>query len=98
GGRQGHDTGGKLTTGETFDGIRALKRVLKDEHRSDFYRCLTEKLLTYALGRGLEYYDVEAVDRIVARLEAEQGRFSALLMGVIESVPFQKRRNVSAPA
>ena len=56
---------------------------------------ITEKLLTYALGRGLESSDVETVDRIVARLDRDGGRFSALLMGVIESAPFQKRRNVS---
>ena len=86
---------GQLITGESFDDIRDLKRILKSEHRSDFYRCLTEKLLTYALGRGLEYYDVESVDRIVARLEREDGRFSALLMGIVESAPFQKRRNLS---
>ncbi len=91
------DTGGKLLSGETFEGVRALKQILKEQHRTDFYRCLTEKLLTYALGRGLEYDDVETVDRIVARLEQNGGRFSALLTGVIESAPFQKRRNVSAP-
>jgi hypothetical protein len=71
---------------------------LKEEHREDFYRCLTEKLLTYALGRGVEPSDVETVDQIVQRLESEQGRFSALLTGVIESAPFQKRRNGSAVA
>ena len=90
------DAAGKLITGESFDNIRDLKRILNSEHRSDFYRCLTEKLLTYALGRGLEYYDVETVDRIVARLEHENGRFSALLMGIVQSAPFQKRRNLSA--
>src|SRR6202040_3679782 len=66
------DAAGKLLTGESFDGIRDLKRILKDERRPDFYRCLTEKLLTYALGRGLEYNDVEAVDRVVERLERDQ--------------------------
>jgi hypothetical protein len=45
------------------------------------------------LGRGLEYYDVETVDRIVERLESENGRFAALMTGIIESAPFQKRRN-----
>lgn len=84
---------GQLITGEQFHSVRDLKRLLANEHRLDFYRCLTEKLLTYALGRGLEYYDVHTVDQIVARLEAEEGRFSALLMGVIESAPFQRRRN-----
>ena len=48
---------------------RAEAASWSSEHRRDFYRCLTEKLLTYALGRGLEYYDVETVDPIVARLE-----------------------------
>lgn len=86
------DPAGRLITGESFHDIRELKQVLKTRHRPDFYRCLTEKLLTYALGRGLEYYDVESVDRIVARLDRDDGRFSALLMGVIDSAPFQKRR------
>ena len=90
------DPAGKLVTGETFSGIHELKRILAESHRADFYRCLTEKLLTYALGRGLEYYDVEAVDQIVARLDQSNGRFSALLAGVIESAPFQKRRNAAA--
>jgi len=94
--KQPLDTAGKLITGEPFAGIRDLKRVLKGEHRTDFYRCLTEKLLTYALGRGLEDSDVESVDRIVNRLETGDGRFSTLLTGVIESAPFQKRRNVPA--
>ena len=89
------DAAGKLITGESFHDIRELKRILMGRHRLDFYRCLTEKLLTYALGRGLEYYDVETVDRIVAQLDRENGRFSALLMGIIDSAPFQKRRNFS---
>jgi len=90
------DTAGKLITGESFTNIRELKSILKDSRRRDFYFCLTEKFLTYALGRGPEYYDVEAIDRIVEQLERDQGRFSTLLMGVIESAPFQKRRT-SAP-
>ncbi|MGQ0635741.1 MAG: DUF1592 domain-containing protein [Planctomycetaceae bacterium] len=87
------ETEGRLITGESFQTVRELKRILVEKRRSDFYRCLTEKLLTYALGRGIEYYDVETVDQIVDRLEREQGRFSALLLGIVESAPFQKRRN-----
>lgn len=87
------DVTGKLITGESFKDIRELKHILVADHRLDFYRTLTEKMLTYALGRGLEYYDVETVDQIVNRLEKENGRFSALLMGVVESAPFQKRRD-----
>ena len=86
------DTAGKLTTGESFATVRELKHILASEHRLDFYRCLTEKLLTYAIGRGTEYYDIETIDQIVQRLERDNGRFSALLMGIIESAPFQKMR------
>ncbi len=86
------DASGRLITGESFTNARELKRILTDRHKSDFYRCVTEKMLTYALGRGLDTGDVEAVDRIVARLEAGGGRFRELVMGVVESVPFQKRR------
>jgi len=90
--KQPIDAAGKLITGETFNDVRELKRVLVTKHRLDFYHCLAEKFLTYALGRGVEYYDVETLDRIVAQLEKENGKFSALLHGVIESAPFQKRR------
>jgi hypothetical protein len=86
------DAAGKLVTGETFTDIREVKRVLASRHSMDFYRCLTEKMLTYALGRGLEYYDVESVDRIVEKLAKENGRFSALLTGIVESAPFQRTR------
>jgi hypothetical protein len=86
------DAAGKLVTGESFSEVRELKRILTTERRFDFYRSLTEKLLIYALGRGLEYYDVQVVDEIVERLENQEGRFSALLSGVIDSAPFQKRR------
>jgi hypothetical protein len=92
------DASGKLLTGEAFQDVRDLKHVLKDQHRLDFYRCLTEKLLTYALGRGLEYADIDTVDVIVDRLDRDGGRFSSLLMGVIESAPFQKRRGESGLA
>jgi len=56
--KQKIDSAGQLATGETFTGIGDLKRIFAAEHKLEFYRCLTEKLLTYALGRGVEYYDV----------------------------------------
>lgn len=86
------DASGRLITGEAFHDIRDVKRLLVERHRDEFYRCLTEKLLTYALGRGLEASDVETVDAIVARLGAEDGHASSLIAGIIESAPFQKRR------
>jgi hypothetical protein len=87
------EASGKLVTGAEFKDFRELKRILAEKHSTDFYRTITEKLLTYALGRGLEYYDVPAVDEIVARLEESGGRPSALLMGIVESAAFQKTRS-----
>jgi hypothetical protein len=91
------ETAGKLVTGEIFNSVQELKTILVTKHKTDFYRCLTQKLLTYALGRGTEYYDTETVDQIVTRIERENGRFSALLNGIIESAPFQKQRNRANP-
>jgi hypothetical protein len=89
------DATGKLITGEEFKSVREMKQILATRHREEFYRTLTEKLLTYALGRGLEYYDVGTVDPIVARLGQNGGKPSVLLMGIIESAPFQKTRRAN---
>ena len=86
------EAAGKLITGEKFADIRELKRILATAHRGDFYRCVSEKLLTYALGRGVEYYDTDTLDQLVASLEAAGGRPSVLIRGIIESAPFQQRR------
>jgi hypothetical protein len=92
------DAAGKLVTGESFTGVKELKRILVTEHRRDFYRCLSEKLLTYALGRGLEYHDTMTVDQLVDRLDSENGRPMVLIKGIIESTPFQRsRRRVENP-
>ena len=91
--KQPIDASGKLITGETFQDVRDLKKILRERHASDFYRCVTEKMLTYALGRGLEATDEHTLDLIVRRLAENDGKFSALIQGVIESAPFQKQRN-----
>ena len=65
------DASGELPDGQSFQGPAELKAILKDK-KDQFSRCLTEKVLTYALGRGLEYYDRCAVDEIMEALE--QGR------------------------
>src|SRR2546425_317058 len=62
------DPAGKLVSGESFNGPDDLKNILMKSKRDDFVHCLTEKMLTYALGRGLEYYDKCAVDQITQRL------------------------------
>jgi len=86
------DPSGQLATGEKFTNIKELKHILVTHHAEDFYRTITQKLLTYALGRGLDYYDVETVDQIVARVEQSGGKPSALIAGIVESAPFQKTR------
>jgi hypothetical protein len=83
---------GQMITGEEFAGVAELKRILADKYASTFYRTLTEKMLTFALGRGLEYWDEVTVDAIVFQLEQAQGRPSVLLRGIVESAPFQRTR------
>jgi hypothetical protein len=83
---------GKLITGEKFANVRELKHILATSHRYDYLHNMAETLLTYALGRGLDYTDVGTVDELVTRLEAANARPSALLHGIIESAPFQQRR------
>ena len=85
------DTTAELPDGTAFDGIADLKQLLKDR-KQQFVRCLTEKMLTYALGRGLEYYDRPTVDRIVAQLEVEGYRSSVLITEIVKSDPFRLRR------
>jgi hypothetical protein len=83
---------GELVTGEKFSDVRELKQVLRRDRKRDVYQCLTEKMLTYALGRGLEYYDVHTVDEITTQLDREDGRMSVLITSIVESAPFQKQR------
>jgi hypothetical protein len=89
--KQPIDSSGVMPDGKSFSGPRELRKVLLG--KSDlFRRCLAEKLLTFALGRGLEYYDKCAVDDIVKAAQTKQDKFSALVMGVVTSDPFQKRK------
>ncbi len=85
------DSSGELPGGRVVSGANDLREVLMSQHRDEFVECLTEKMLTYALGRGLEYYDKCAVDRIVAQLEANDYKFSSLLIEIVKSDPFQKK-------
>ncbi len=91
------DALGELPDGSRVDGARELQSLLTKEYREQFVRCLTEKMLTYALGRGLEYYDQCAVDKIVAELERNDFRFSTLLLHIILSDPFQKKGGQEQP-
>ena len=91
------ETRGALVSGERFADHEELSRVLSDARQAEFLRCLSEKVLTYALGRGLEYYDRPAVAAIETRLRKRGLRFSALVQAVVESVPFQYRRGDGDP-
>ena len=85
------DASGELPDGTRFDGAAGLREALVGRPER-FVGTLTEKLLTYALGRGLEHYDAPAV-RAVTRAAAEDGyRFSSLVVGIVESAPFRMRR------
>ncbi len=86
------ETDGALITGEKFRDAKELGKVIATQRRPDFYRCLTEKLLTYALGRGMEYYDTPTIDHIAKQLDADLGRMRTLFYLIAESAPFQKRR------
>lgn len=90
------DTSGKLITGETFQNVQDLNRIFTTSRRKDFYRCLAEKLLTYTVGRGMEYYDAPTVNRIVAAMEKDGGKMRTLIRAVIDSAPFKKRRGDGA--
>jgi hypothetical protein len=86
------DASGKLVSGDSFKGASEFKRILLKQKRDEFVRCLTEKTLTYALGRGLEYYDQCAVDQITKSLAKNRYKLSSLVTEVIKSTPFQVRR------
>lgn len=85
------DASGTLPDGRSFASPRELKQLLLAD-RQGIGRCLAEKMLTYALGRGVEYHDKCAVDDIVAALEQNDYRFSALVQAIVASDPFQYRR------
>ncbi|MBX9628861.1 MAG: DUF1592 domain-containing protein [Gemmataceae bacterium] len=85
------DSSGVLPDGAKFDGPAELRKVLVGK-ADQFRRCFADKLLTYALGRGLEYYDKCALDEVVAASKAGGDRFSAVVLAVVKSDPFGKRK------
>lgn len=86
------DASGKLMTGEQFGNARQLSNILATARNEDFHRALAEKLLTFAVGRGIEYYDAPTIDKIVSDIEKDGSTLRAILYGVVNSAPFQKRR------
>jgi hypothetical protein len=86
------DSSGVLPDGTQFQGAAGLRKVLL-ERREEFVMNVTEKLLTYALGRGVEYYDAPAVRSIMREAAPNDYRWSSLFMGIVKSTPFQMRRS-----
>jgi hypothetical protein len=85
------DAKAQLPDGRSLNGPRELKDVLCGNKES-FARCLAEKLLTYAMGRGVETYDRRAVDGIVHAAKSSDYKFSSFVLSIVHSDPFQKRR------
>ena len=90
------DAAGRLIDGSEIDGPAALRRALL-EHREMFAMTATRKLLTYALGRSVEHYDMPVVREIVRAAASDDYRFSALVLGIATSVPFQMKVKEPAP-
>jgi hypothetical protein len=89
--RSGVDSSGVLPDGTKIDGPVSLRRILLDK-KDQFVATATERLLTYALGRGVEPFDMPAIRRMVREAAVNDYRWSSLIMGVVKSVPFQMRR------
>jgi hypothetical protein len=85
------DAAGELPDGRTFDGPRDLVNLISED-RGDFTRAITEKMLIYALGRGLERYDRRTVREIAAAVAAQEYKFSSLVLEIVRSAPFQMRQ------
>ena len=84
-------TSGTLPSGRELTGPASVREMLL-ANREDFVGTVTEKLLTYALGRGVEYYDHPSIRRIVRQAEPDNYRWSSLIVGIVESPPFQMRK------
>lgn len=86
------DSSGVLPDGKKFNGPAELKVVLLNR-QEEFRRCIAEKLLTYAIGRGLEYYDACAVQRIAGACGQQDNRFSVLITEIVRSPAFRQRES-----
>jgi hypothetical protein len=93
------DTGGQLPDGTPVKGPDDLRRQLVERPDQQFVQALTENLMTYALGRALDYRDMPTVRRIVRQAAADDYRFKSIVMGVVTSDAFRKREaGAASPA
>jgi mono/diheme cytochrome c family protein len=87
------DTDGVLPTGEKFNGVRELRQVILKK-QGEFLHNLVSQTLTYALGRELDYYDEGPIRSITAEMQKNGNKFSTLMLGIVNSYPFQYRKNI----
>jgi len=85
------DASGELTGGVKFEGAGGLKKLILEQRKEEFVRNVIAKTLTFALGRGVEYYDECAIRDIKQQLEQNDYRFSVLIRAIVRSEPFQNR-------
>jgi hypothetical protein len=86
------DPSGTLPDGTPFKGADGLKKILIEKRRDQFVATVTERMLTYALGRGVEYYDLPAIRNIMREAARADYRASAVVQAIVSSSPFQMRR------
>jgi hypothetical protein len=86
------ESAGRLTSGQEFANAGELTAILLRDKSDQFVRTLASKLLTFALGRGVEYYDKPALGEILEKTKKGNHSFHGLIQAIAESVPFQKRR------
>ena len=91
-GRRRIDAQGELPNGTKFDGISGLKQVIVDQRHDDLIRQVSSKMLSYALGRQLEFYDEVAIRGIVERVMNDNDRFRTLIHEIVKSYPFQYKQ------
>ena len=89
------DSTGTLPSGKSFANAAQMKAILKTNGLA-FAQCLTEKLMTYGLGRGMERFDKPAIQAISQRTAADDYRFDTLILEIAKSMPFQMRRGEGA--
>jgi len=87
------DSSGVLPDGTLFQGPAGLQKVLLESKKEEFITTVTDKLLTYALGRGVESYDAPAIRSIIREAAPNDYRWSSLILGIVNSTPFQMRRS-----
>jgi hypothetical protein len=88
------DASGKLPDGTVFSGAAGLTSLLLGQHREEFISTFTEKLMTYALGRGIESYDRPAMRSIIKEAEMRNTTIPALIDAIVKSSQFQMRRTL----